>query len=47
MGGKILPYLILINAHSKWIEAFCTPHATSHTVIEKLRTVFSQFGLPA
>ncbi len=32
-------YLILIDAHSKWIEAFCTPNATSQTVIEELRTV--------
>jgi transposase InsO family protein len=44
LQGKM--YLILIDVHSKWIEAFCTPNATSHTVIEQLRTVFAQFGLP-
>jgi len=44
LQGKM--YLILIDAHSKWIEAFCTPNATSTTVIEELRTVFAKFGLP-
>ena len=39
-------YLILIDAHSKWIEAFCTSNATSQTVIGELRTLFAQFGLP-
>ena len=39
--GKM--YLILIDAHSKWIEAFCTPNATSLTVIEQLRAVFARF----
>ena len=40
--GKM--YLILINAHSKWIKAFCTPNAISSTVIEELRTLFAHFG---
>ena len=39
-------FLILIDAHSKWIEAFHTPNATSSAVIEELRTVFAKFGLP-
>ena len=38
--------LILIDAHSKWIEAICTPNATSTAVIEELRTLFTQFGIP-
>ena len=38
--------LILIDAHSKWIEAICIPNATSAAVIEELRTLFAQFGLP-
>ena len=42
--GKM--FLVLIDAHSKWIEAFCTPNATSSTVIEELRTTFARFGLP-
>ena len=36
-------YLVLIDAHSKWIEAFCTPSATSSAVIEELRPLFAQF----
>lgn len=38
--------LILIDAHSKWIEAVFTPGATSGKVIEELRTIFVRFGLP-
>ena len=37
--------LVLIDAHSKWIEAFVTSRSTSSVVIEELRT-FAQFGLP-
>jgi len=39
-------FLVLIDAHSKWIEAFCTPTSTSEAVIRELRTVFARFGLP-
>ena len=39
-------FLILIDAHSKWIEAFCTPNATSQAVIHELRGVFARFGIP-
>ena len=42
--GKMI--LVLIDAHSKWIEAVCTPSATSSVVIEELRTLFAQFGIP-
>lgn len=38
--------LILVDAHSKWIEVFPTNHSTSAVVIENLRRVFAQFGLP-
>ena len=34
--------LIVIDAHSKWIEAI----PTSSAVIEELRVLFSQFGIP-
>ena len=44
VDGKM--FLIVIDAHSKWIEAFCTPTSTSKAVIEELRTLFSRFGLP-
>ena len=39
-------YSIIIDAHSKWIEAICTPSATSSVVIEELKVLFAQFGLP-
>jgi transposase InsO family protein len=39
-------FLILIDAHSKWIEAFSVSNATSQTVITQLRTVFARFGIP-
>jgi len=38
--------LVLIDAHSKWIEATVTPTSTSTVVIEELRDKFSQFGIP-
>ena len=38
--------IVLINAHSKWIEAFCTPTATSAAVIEELGPLFTKFGIP-
>ena len=36
--GKM--FLILIDAHSKWIEAICTSSTSSSVVIEELRTIF-------
>ena len=39
-------FLILIDAHSKWVEAFCVTSATSSVTIECLRQVFAQFGIP-
>jgi len=42
--GKML--LVLIDAHSKWVEVFNTPSATSGAVITELRTTFARFGLP-
>ena len=44
IDGKM--FLVLIDAHSKWIEVFCVQSASSSNTIEKLRTVFSQFGIP-
>ena len=35
-----------VDAHSKWIEAICTPSTSSASVIEVLSTLFSQFGVP-
>ena len=42
--GKTI--LVIIDAHSKWIEATCTPSTASSHVIEVLRTPFASFGLP-
>ena len=39
-------FLILIDSHSKWIEAIPTSSSTSHTTAEELRTIFAKFGLP-
>ena len=39
-------FLILIDALSKWVEALLTNSSTSAVVIDRLRTVFAQFGLP-
>ena len=44
LRGRMI--LIVVDAHSKWIEAFPVPSATSSATIEKLRTLFAQFGLP-
>ena len=39
-------FLVLIDAHSKWIEVFCVTSATSSATMECLRHVFTQFGIP-
>lgn len=39
-------FLVVIDAHSKWPEVFCTESQTSAVTIECLRTVFARFGLP-
>ena len=41
--GKM--FLIVIDAYSKWIEAFITSSSTSSVVIEELKTTFARFGL--
>ena len=44
VNGKMI--LIVIDAHSRWIEAYPTESATSSVVIELLQALFSQFGIP-
>ena len=39
-------FFVLIDAHSKWIDAVCTYSSSATAAIEHLRTVFSQFGIP-
>ena len=38
--------LLIINSHSKWIEAYPTNSAMSTTVIELSQVLFAQFGIP-
>ena len=42
--GKM--YLIIIDAHSKWLEVHITSGCTTATTIDKLQLSFSTFGLP-
>ncbi len=44
INGKMI--LIIIDAHFNWIEAIPTAGSTSRVVMEELRVLFSQFGLP-
>ena len=44
MQGKM--YLVIIDAHSKWIEVFPTSSTTSSVVVEVLRSIFARFGIP-
>ena len=42
--GKM--FLILIDAHSKWIKVHITASTTSSVTIEKMRSSFASFGIP-
>lgn len=42
--GKTI--LVVIDTHSKWIEATCTSSTSSDAVVNELQTLFSKFGLP-
>ena len=42
--GKMI--LVMVDAHSKWLEALLVSSATSQSTIEKLRVVFATHGLP-
>jgi len=39
-------FLIVIDAHSKWMQIEIVNSATSQTTIEYLRMIFTRFGLP-
>ncbi len=39
-------FLVIIDAHSKWIECLPTTNSTSSTVIN-WRSVFARFGIPS
>ena len=42
--GKM--FLVIIDAHSKWLKVLSTTQATSLVTIEKLRGTFATFRLP-
>lgn len=39
-------YLVLIDAYSKWLECIEVPNLTATTLINKLQSIFTRFGLP-
>lgn len=39
-------FLVAIDSHSNWIKVVPLTSATSLTVVQKLRTLFAQLGLP-
>ena len=38
-------FLVLIDAHSKWIDVYPVRAATSNATIQQLRITFAQFGM--
>ena len=42
--GKM--FLLIIDAHSNWMDIHCVNSATTSMTIEKLRTTFASHGLP-
>ena len=41
-----LQVLVMIDSHSKWIEAIPMHSATTNTTVNALRVFFASFGLP-
>ncbi len=39
-------FLVVIDAHSKWMEVVPMTTATAFTTIQQLRRIFAQFGVP-
>ena len=42
--GKL--FLVVVDAHSKWLEVVPVPNTTSETTISTLRSIFATHGLP-
>ena len=42
--GKM--FLVVVDAHSKWLEVVIVPSTTSQVTIQKLREIFATHGLP-
>ncbi|XP_003741639.1 uncharacterized protein K02A2.6-like [Galendromus occidentalis] len=45
IGNKYI--LLLVDAHSKWLEAFVTNDKTSATTLKHLRETIARFGIPS
>ena len=39
-------FLLVIDAHSKWLEVVMVPSTSSHVTMQKLRGIFATHGLP-
>ena len=39
-------FLLIIDAHTKWVEIFKTSSTTSAATIQLLRSLFTRFGIP-
>ena len=39
-------FLVIVDAHSKWLEVFLVASTSATLMIDKLRTLFAQFGIP-
>ena len=39
-------FLVIVDAHSKWMEGYSTTSSSSQVTIEKLRMCFTSLGLP-
>ena len=42
--GQIV--LVIVDAHTKWIEAILTGNSCTSATINNLRTLFATFGIP-
>ena len=42
--GKM--FLLIINAHSKWMDIHCVNSATSSVTMDKMRSTFASHALP-
>ena len=39
-------FLVIVDAHTKWLEVHIVPSLAAIPVIQRLRSVFAQFGIP-
>lgn len=44
MDGRM--FLVVVDAHSKWMDVIVMKSATALTTVQHLRTLFSNFGIP-